>query len=169
MAHEGTHSFFNSGEWHIFQNRLDIQKDYGRKGDELVDTNVINPSNLNGDPDGPYFGQWTTKGRGEPHDINDSYDILASRAFFKRACSYKDASAKLQPQVSRVIFDSTCRVMTEARDGYFGISITEGDDVDGFVHQSDIVGGMWCNMPRYDSAKVCALPPPPSVPAARAL
>jgi hypothetical protein len=167
MAHEGTHSFFNSGEWHIFQNRIDIQKDYGRKGDELIDTNLVNPSNLDGDPDGPYFGQWTTKGRAEAHNICDSYDILASRAFLKRACGYnKDANGKLQPQASRVIFDSTCRVLTEERDGYFGISITEGDQVDGFVHQSDVVGGLWCNMPRYDSSKVCAPPRPPKSDAA---
>ena len=159
MAHEEQNEFFNSGEWHIFQNRIDIQKDYAKKGDEFIDTNVVNPSNLNGGTGGPYFGQWTTKGRGEPHDIYDSYDILVSRAFLKRACGYKDASGKLQPQATRVLFDSTCRVMTEEKDGYFGISVTESDDVDGFVHRSDIIGGMWRKMPRFDASRVCAPPP----------
>jgi Domain of unknown function (DUF1906) len=161
MAHEETDEFFNSGEWHIFQNRIDIQKDYARKNEELIDSNVVNPSNLDADPNGPYFGQWTTKGRGEAHDVGDSFDILTSRAFFKRACGYnKDASGKLQPQASRVIFDSTCRVMTKEADGYFGISITEGDEVEGYVHQSDIVpGGLWRNMPRYNASNVCAPAP----------
>jgi len=162
LAHEEQNEFFNSGEWHIFQNRIDIQKDYTKKGDEFIDTNVINPSELEGNPNGPYFGQWTTKGPGEPHDINDCYDILASRAFLKKACGYKDASGKLQPQSTRVIYDSTCRVMTEERNGYFGISITEGDEVEGYVHRSDIIGGMWCKMPRYDTSRVCAPPPPKS-------
>jgi hypothetical protein len=158
MAHDGTQEFFNSGEWHIFQNRIDIQKDYCRKNEELIDTNVVNPSVLDSDADAPYFGQWTTKGRAEAHDVRESADILASRAFLKRACGYKkDMSEKLLPRVSRVLFDSTCRLITESKDGYIGISVTEGDDVDGYVHYTDVVlGGLWCNMPRFDSAKVCA-------------
>ncbi|MBO0757511.1 MAG: hypothetical protein J2P54_16800, partial [Bradyrhizobiaceae bacterium] len=86
------------------------------------------------------------------------FDILASRAFLKRACGYKkDMSEKLQPRASRVLFDATCRLMTERKDDYIGISVTEGDDIDGYVHYTDVaLGGMWRNMPRIDSAKVCA-------------
>jgi len=164
MAHDGTQEFFNGGEWHIFQNRIDIQKDYCRKNEEYIDTNVVNPSVLDLDTSGPYFGQWTTKGRAEAHDVRDSFNILASRAFLKRACSYKkDMSEKLQPRASRVLFDATCRLMIEPKDGYFGISVTEGDDVDGYVHYSDVVlGGLWRNMPPFNSAKVCAPPRPPN-------
>jgi len=163
MAHDGSQAFFNSGEWHIFQNRIDIQKDYCRKNEEFIDASVVNPSVLDADSDKPYFGQWTTKGRAEAHDVNDSLDILASRAFLKRACGYKkETNEKLQPRSSRVLFDSTCRVMTELQDGYIGISVTEGDDVDGYAHNTDVVlGGLWRNMPQIDSSKACA-PPRPS-------
>lgn len=161
MAHEGTREFFNSGDWHIFQNRIDIQKDYCRKNEEFIDTNVVNPSALDLDANGPYFGQWTTKGRAEAHEVCDSFDILASRAFLKRACGYKkDMSERLQPRPSRVLFDSTCRLITQLKDDYIGISVTEGDDVEGYVHYTDVVlGGLWCNMPTFNSAKVCASPP----------
>jgi hypothetical protein len=164
MGHEGAQEFFNSGQWHIFQNRIDIQKDYCRKNEEFIDTNVVNPSVLDVDSGGPYFGQWTRKGRAEPHEVYDSFDILASRAFLKRACSYKkDSTERLQPRASRVLFDSTCRVMSGPQDGYIGISVTEGDDVDGYVHHTDLVlGGLWCNMPQINSSKVCAPPRPPN-------
>jgi Domain of unknown function (DUF1906) len=169
MGHQETPEFFNRCEWHIFQNRIDIQKDYARKGDEFIDTNLVNPSILDADLDAPYFGQWTTKGRAEPHDVGESFDILASRAFLKRACGYrKDADGKLLPKASKVLFDSTCRVLNEEQDGYVGISVTEGDDLEGFVHQSDIVvGGLWRNMPKLDLSKVCGppRPPKPTVPA----
>jgi hypothetical protein len=164
MGHQETPEFFNRCEWHIFQNRIDIQKDYGRKGDEFIDTNLVNPSILNADPNAPYFGQWTTKGRAEAHDVAESFDILASRAFLKRACGYrKDSSGKLLPRASKALFDSTCRVLCEEQDGYIGISITEGDDVEGYIHHSDIaVGGLWRNMPKRDASNVCGPPRPPS-------
>src|SRR5262249_8051347 len=44
MGHEGTNAFFNGGSWHIFQNRIDLQKEYGRKGEDMIDTNVVNPT-----------------------------------------------------------------------------------------------------------------------------
>jgi hypothetical protein len=157
MAHDGTQEFFNSGEWHIWQNRIDIQKDYCKKNEELIDTNVVNPTVLEMDAELPYFGQWTTKGRAEAHEVRDSVDILASRAFLKRACGYKKDMIEKLSKASRVLFDSTCRLITESKDGYIGISVTEGDDVDGYVHHTDVVlGGLWRNMPRFDSAKVCA-------------
>jgi hypothetical protein len=165
LGHEGTDEFFNRGHWHLFQNRIDIQKDYGRKHEDFIDTNVVNP---NTDPDGAYFGQWTTKGRAEVHDPATARDILESRAFFKRACGYgRDAKVKLSPKASRVQFDSTCRLMSEEGDGYFGISVTEGDEVEGYAHRSDLtLGGLWCNMPKTNSSRVCAPAPPTTAVAA---
>jgi hypothetical protein len=166
MGHEGTYEFFNGGEWHIFQNLIDIEKGFGRKNEDLIDTSVVNPTIVDADLNGAYFGQWTTKGRAPAHDVDRARDILASRAFIKRACGYKTAeNGKSKPRASKVIFNATCRMMSEERDGYFGISMSEGDDIDGYAHHSDIaVGGLWRNMPRYDSSPTCG-PPPMAMPA----
>ena len=160
IGHEGTHSFFNRGTWHLFQNRIDIQKDYGRKGEDMIDTNVVNPTALDAVLQLPHFGQWTTKGRAPAHDVDASLDILQSRAFLKAGCGYrKDTDERLRPSASRTMFNTTCRVMSEERDGYFAINLTEGDDVEGYVHKSDIAMGLWCNMPSLDSSKACAPAP----------
>ena len=39
------------------------------------------------------------------------------------------------------IFNATCRILTTEEDGYLGISMTEDDMVDGYVHKSDVVTG----------------------------
>ena len=162
MAHEGTNTFFNRDTWHIFQNRIDLQKEYGRKGEDMIDTNVINPTALDANSQRPFFGQWNSKGRAALHDINASLDILQSRAFLKASCGYKkDMNEKLRPSGSRVMFNATCRIMSEARDGYVGINLTEGDDIEGYVHESDIIAGLWRNMPRFDTANACAPAPKP--------
>jgi hypothetical protein len=163
LGHEGTDEFFNSGQWHIYQNSIDIQKDYAKKGDEFIDVSVVNPTIIDPEYQLPYFGAWTTKGRAAGHDIGISRDILASRAFFKRACGYKkDAGGKLLPKASKAMFDSTCRLISEEAGGYFGVSVTEGDEIEGYVHQSDIIGGLWRNMPRFNPSNVCA--PAPKLP-----
>jgi hypothetical protein len=55
------------------------------------------------------------------------------------------------------IFNATCRILTIEDGDYFGISLTEDDLVDGYVHKSDIIpGGLLRNMPVFNSAKQCA-------------
>ena len=132
----------------MFQNVVEIKRSYARN---TFDTDVINPA-------APYFGQWTSRGPAPPHNPAVAADILASRAFGKKACVMASAPGNDKPRVvaktSR--FNSTCRILTDEGQGYFGVSMTEGDVVDGYVHTSDLVlGGLSRNMPGPGSANRC--------------
>ena len=52
LGHLGSPEFFNSGQWHLFQNVIEIKRSYARN---TFDTDVANPA-------APYFGQWTSRG-----------------------------------------------------------------------------------------------------------
>ena len=58
LGHVGSPEFFNSGQWHLFQNVIEIKRSYARN---TIDTDVANPAQ-------PYFGQWTSHGPAAPHD-----------------------------------------------------------------------------------------------------
>ena len=153
LGHSGSREFFNSGQWHVFQNLTEIKRSYAPN---TIDTNVANPSS-------PYFGQWTTRGPAPAHDAIAEIDILACRAFIKSGCTMIPAVAGKKPKIpSRTsIYNATCRVLTRADDGYLGVSMTEDDIVDGYVHKSDVVtGGLLRNMPVFNSARTCAAPMP---------
>ena len=70
-------------------------------------------------------------------------DILASRAFVKKACVMATApdNGKLRPAPKTARYNSTCRILTDEDRGYVGVSMTEDDVVDGYVHTSDLVLG----------------------------
>lgn len=74
LGHLKTPEFFNAGQWHIFQNVVEIKRSYARN---TFDTNVANPV-------APYFGQWTSRGPAMPHNPAAATAILASRAFVKK-------------------------------------------------------------------------------------
>ncbi len=161
LGHSGSREFFNGGHWHLFQNLTEIKRSYAP---DTFDTDVTNPS-------ASHFGQWTTRGPGPAHDPITAIDILACRAFVKSGCtvrpapfnaSAKPASAKpKKPSRGGGIYNATCRLLTVEDDGYYGISLTEDDIVDGYVHKSDIVaGGLLRNMPVFNSANRCAPPMP---------
>jgi hypothetical protein len=58
-------------------------------------------------------------------------------------------------------YNTTCRILTVEDDGYLGVSMTEDDVVDGYVHESDILaGGLLRHMPVFNSSKACAPPMP---------
>lgn len=164
LGHLNTPGFFNSGQWHIFQNVIEIKRSYARN---TIDTDVVNPAT-------PYFGQWTSRGPGQPHDPAVALDILASRAFVRRGCviltdpPVKKASAKAAKPAPKVAaksaprparFNSTCRILTEEQDGYIGVSMTEDDVIDAYVQLSDVaLGGLLRNMPGNGSAAHCFPP-----------
>ena len=75
LGHVGSPRFFNSGQWHLFQNVIEIKRSFARN---TIDTDVADPSQ-------PYFGQWTSHGPAAPHHPGTMADILASRAFVKKA------------------------------------------------------------------------------------
>ena len=62
IAHQGHADFFNSGQWHLYQNKTEIpQIDYMKTGAVAghIDTDVSNP-------DFPNFGQWRRKSAKPP-------------------------------------------------------------------------------------------------------
>jgi hypothetical protein len=153
LGHSGSREFFNGGQWHLFQNLTEIKRSYARN---TFDTDVTNPG-------ATYFGQWTTHGRAPAHDAIAAIDILACRAFVKSGCAVVPVvdGKKAKPAARTSIFNATCRILTVEEDGYLGISMTEDDVVDGYVHKSDVVtGGLLRNMPAFNAAKQCAPPMP---------
>ena len=140
LGHLGSPEFFNGGQWHLFQNVVEIKRSYARN---TFDTDVVNPA-------APYFGQWTSRGPATPHNPAAAADILASRAFVKKACVIAAAPGNDKPRAApkTARFNSTCRILTDEDRGYVGVSMTEDDGVDGYVHTSDLVlGGLSRNMP----------------------
>jgi hypothetical protein len=155
LGHTGSREFFNGGHWHLFQNLTEIKRSYAP---DTFDTDVTNPS-------ASHFGQWTTRGPGPAHDPITAIDILACRAFVKNGCTVRSApsaaTAKAKKPSRGGLYNATCRLLTVEDDGYYGISLTEDDIVDGYVHKSDIVaGGLLRNMPVFNSANWCAPPMP---------
>lgn len=145
LGHVGTPEFFNAGHWHLFQNVVEIKRSYAP---DTFDTDVVNPAAV-------YFGQWTSHGRAAPHNPTAAIDILASRAFVKKTCVVTPTPVRQNGRAASKTarFNSTCRILTPGERGYVGVSLTEDDDVDGYVHQADLVlGGLLRNMPASDSA-----------------
>jgi hypothetical protein len=157
LGHLGSPDFFNGGQWHLFQNVIEIKRSYARN---TFDTNVANPEAL-------YFGQWTTRGPAAPHNSAAATDILESRAFVRKACviAATPGNDRPRPAPKTARFNSTCRILTEERQGYVGVSMTEDDTVDAYVHTSDLVlGGLSGNMPGAGSANRCIPPPAAAAP-----
>ena len=153
LGHTGTREFFNAGHWHLFQNLTEIKRSYAP---DTFDTDVTNPSLS-------YFGQWTTRGRAPAHDAIAAIDILACRAFVKSGCAVLSAvpSRKVRNPAKTSTYNATCRILSIEEGGYLGVSTTENDIVDGYVHASDVVkGGLLRNMPVFNSNKTCAPPMP---------
>ena len=156
LGHLGSPEFFNGGQWHLFQNVIEIKRSYARN---TFDTDVVNPA-------APYFGQWTSRGPAMPHDAVAAADILASRAFVKKACAVVSTpdNGKPRPAPKTARYNSTCRILSDEDRGYVGVSMTEDDAVDGYIHASDLVlWGLSRNMPGSGSANRCF---PPSAAAA---
>ena len=157
LGHLGSPDFFNGGQWHLFQNVIEIKRSYARN---TFDTDVANPA-------APYFGQWTSRGPAMPHDAAAAEEILASRSFVKKACVMAAApdNGKPRPAPKTARYNSTCRILTDEDRGYVGVSMTEDDAVDGYVHTSDLVlGGLARNMPGSGSANRCFPPPTAAAP-----
>ena len=157
LGHIGSPEFFNGGQWHLFQNVIEIKRSYARY---TFDTDVVNPA-------APYFGQWTSRGAAMPHNAAAAAEILASRAFVKKACVVATTpdKGKPRPATKTARYNSTCRILTDEDRGYVGVSMIEDDVVDGYVHTSDLVlGGLSGNMPGSGSANRCFPPPTAAAP-----
>ena len=148
LGHLGSPDFFNGGQWHLFQNVIEIKRSYARN---TFDTDVVNPA-------APYFGQWTSRGPAMPHDAAAAEEILASRSFVKKACVMAAApdNGKPRPAPKTARYNSTCRILTDEDRGYVGVSMTEDDAVDGYVHTSDLVLGDWLETCRGLARRIVA-------------
>ena len=146
LGHVGSPEFFNGGEWHLFQNVTEIKRPYAP---DTIDTDVANPAQ-------PYFGAWTSHGPAPRHDPEAATAILDSRAFIKKGCVIV-AAPNPKARVARTTFTTTCRIMTAEERGYFGVSLTEDEEIDGYVHVADIIpGGLTGNMPKWTPAGSCS-------------
>jgi len=85
----------------------------------------------------------------------------------KKACVMAAApdNGKPRPAPKTARYNSTCRILTDEDRDYVGVSMTEDDAVDGYVHTSDLVlGGLARNMPGSGSANRCFPPPTAAAP-----
>lgn len=74
-GHSGTQAFYNTGNWTLFQNSLDITPS---PVGYAIDTNLANPATQG------YFGQWFDRGaRLSSHLAADVQTTFASRAFLR--------------------------------------------------------------------------------------
>ena len=90
LGHVGSPEFFNGGQWHLFQNVIEIKRSYARN---TFDTDVVNPA-------APYFGQWTSHGPATPHNSAAAAEILASRAFVKKGMRDRDRARTTTSRVA---------------------------------------------------------------------
>jgi hypothetical protein len=74
-GHSGTQAFYNTGQWTMFQNALDVvppQIGFG------IDTNIANPTTRG------YIGQWTDKGTTtQSHGVAATQAVFAARSFLR--------------------------------------------------------------------------------------
>jgi Domain of unknown function (DUF1906) len=153
LGHIGTPEFFNGGDWHVYQNVTEIKRSYAP---DTFDTNLVNPGQT-------YFGQWTTKGPALPHSAVEASEILASRAFVRKGCAFWSSPDPKKPKIATkaVRYNTTCRLLTPEENSFHGVSLTESDAIDAYVHKADLVlGGLQGNMPIFEtSAAKCSMPP----------
>jgi hypothetical protein len=74
-GHSGTQAFYNTGQWTIFQNALDITPSEVGYG---IDTNIANPASRG------YVGQWNATGSTTAsHGVAPTQAAFAARAFLR--------------------------------------------------------------------------------------
>ncbi len=148
VGYAGSSSFYNSGDWHLFQNKIELPKPYAsqrpeKKADRVIDTDVLNDRF-------EYFGQWRTDGTPVVHSKAQSAAILALRAFVTTAPNavlYKRRSGTWEATGKTIDYARNVRLLGRRGD-YVALSLDEGDDVQGYCRASDLS----CNlgkMPPY--------------------
>lgn len=76
-GHSGTQAFYNTGQWTMFQNALDIAPPQVGFG---IDTNIANPTTRG------YIGQWTNTGTTtHSHGVPATQAVFAARNFIRVA------------------------------------------------------------------------------------
>ncbi len=107
-GHSGTQAFYNTGQWTMFQNALDIKPAAVGYG---IDTNIANPATQG------YFGQWTTRARGRAaHPAVDVQAVFASRGFLRANTDIKEARDAASATLLAIKKDQNVRRLEAAGD-----------------------------------------------------
>ncbi len=107
-GHSGTQAFYNTGQWTMFQNALDIKPAAVGYG---IDTNIANPSTQG------YFGQWNDSGaRQASHPAADVQAVFQSRGFLRANTDIKEARDAASATLLNVRKDQNVRRLDTAGD-----------------------------------------------------
>jgi hypothetical protein len=148
-AHDGTPEFYNSGEWHLFQNQIDRRwfETNGRCSTGLIlDTNIQNPRVSD-------IGAWGA-GMVEPARTRAIFD---QRRFVRRATSVYRQSGGVGGLIERQNCRTETRVLKHGNvrlfaqsPGWCHADIDEDGTPDGFVASSDLTASL-ATMPAWSS------------------
>ena len=107
-GHSGTQAFYNTGQWTLFQNALDIKPaDIGFG----IDTNIANPATQG------YFGQWSDKGaRIAQHPAGDVQATMLSRGFLRTTTDIKATADAASATLLAIKKDQNARRLQTAGD-----------------------------------------------------
>lgn len=132
-SHEETVAFYNSGQWHLFQNQVD-RRWFGPPGKCTtgldVDTNIQNPTASS-------IGAW---GAGEV-DRNRNQNIFDQRRFAIRATAVESGGGGSCKPDSRVPRNSNVRVLAQSG-AWSGVDLDEDGIADGQVRTADLTSNL---------------------------
>lgn len=107
-GHSGTQAFYNTGNWTLFQNALDItpaQVGYA------IDTNLANPATQG------YFGQWTDRGaRQSAHAAADTQAAFNARGFLRADTELKQDLNPGAASLTKLLKDRNVRRLETSGD-----------------------------------------------------
>jgi Domain of unknown function (DUF1906) len=141
VGHGGHAEFYNSRQWHLFQNKTELP--LYEPAVKLVDANVTNP---NFDD----FGQWRRTGAPPRVDAATATAILAARRFIKVGTVYRERNAttgelngpmKLGGGVG-VIGGRSCVLVGAFEKGVAAINLQEGTGIDAYCRLGDLTASL---------------------------
>jgi hypothetical protein len=139
IGHWGHPEFYNSRQWHLFQNRTDLHL-YSPLKTRRVDTDVTNPEK-------PDFGQWRRAGAAPRVDEATATAVLKARRFLKTGTVYLErdaATGEMKNARQLVEMQATlgggrsCRLVQHFDKGVAGINLREADGIDAFCRLGDL-------------------------------
>ncbi len=107
-GHSGTQAFYNTGQWTLFQNALDIKPAAVGYG---IDTNIANPATEG------YFGQWNERGaRAAQQLTGDAQATMLSRGFLRANTDIKESRDATSATLLAIKKDQNVRRLETAGD-----------------------------------------------------
>jgi hypothetical protein len=134
--------FYNSGKWHLYQNRVDLTKTFGNAKPCPVDTNLANPAYGE-------FGQWRRDNRPVADTQETTQRVLDARSFVavQSLCLTKDHPSRngsglrvetLSPSEQRALrYAISVKVLREEGD-HCAVSLDEGDTIRAWCRMADL-------------------------------